>query len=145
MKVSILSVGKMKDDAGFKKMETFYLSRIKQYNPVSLISLKEKRTRQEETEMLQKHIPAGNLIVALREEGKKMNSLDFSSFLSKNRDNSKDVTFVIGGAYGYDNIGEHIALSIAQWTLPHQLAKIIILEQIYRGFSILSGSKYHHG
>jgi len=144
MKIKIVSVGKLKDDGGFRDMDDFYRSRIKLFAGYDSVELKEKRSIQDETELIKKHIPSGFYRVALREDGKEFNSKIFAEFLRKRRDESKNMVFVIGGAYGLGDIGEDFSLRIAPWTLPHQLARIVLSEQIYRGFSILSGSKYHH-
>ncbi len=145
MKIRILTVGKMKDDGGFRSMSDFYLKRLKLFGPAEVVELKEKRSLEDETKELLKHTPTGSYLVALREDGRRLDSLKFSEMLRKNRDAGKDMTFFVGGAYGFGDVKEDISISVAPWTLPHQLARIILLEQLYRGFSILSGSKYHHG
>ena len=98
-----------------------------------------------ETESIIKSIPTNSFVVALRETGKGLDSLSFAKLLSEKSVSHGSICFVIGGAYGFGDINENLTLSIAPWTLPHQLARINLLEQIYRGLSINSGSGYHHG
>lgn len=145
MKITIIVVGKLKKGAGFTELDDFYKSRIKPFSHLGIIELKEKNDIGLETELIAKSIPAGSFVIALRESGLKMSSMEFSEFLSYRNESHGHITFVIGGAYGFDSVNESISLSIAPWTLPHQLARIVLLEQIYRGLSILKGSGYHHG
>jgi 23S rRNA (pseudouridine1915-N3)-methyltransferase len=145
MKITLMVVGKLKKGAGFTELDDFYKSRIKPYSQLNIIELKEKNDTALETESIIKSIPSGSFIVALRENGCNMNSIEFSKLLNSRNESHGHITFVIGGAYGFSNVNENISLSIAPWTLPHQLARIVLLEQIYRGLSILKGSGYHHG
>lgn len=144
MKLSIVAVGRQKEAGGFREMEQFYRGRIEPFSKLAIIELKEGKSVAEDTAQLIKRIPAGSFVVALREEGKRLDSKAFAELLRKQRDASREVTLVIGGAYGFNDVGESVALSIAPWTLNHMLARVVLLEQIYRGLSILSGGKYHH-
>lgn len=90
---------------------------------------------------------AGSLVL-LDERGKSFSSEGFASLLGGYRDRGEPVTFVIGGAYGFSEALRKRAgmlLSLSPMTLPHELCALFFLEQLYRGFSILSGSGYHHG
>ncbi|HPA56922.1 MAG TPA: 23S rRNA (pseudouridine(1915)-N(3))-methyltransferase RlmH [bacterium] len=145
MKITLIVVGKLKKSAGFTELDEFYQNRIKPYSQLDIIELKEKNDIVLETESILKSIPSGSFAVALREEGVKMDSLEFSKLLNSRNESHGHITFIIGGAYGFSNVNENISLSIAPWTLPHQLARIVLLEQIYRGLSIIKGSGYHHG
>lgn len=145
MKITLLVVGKLKKNGGFSEMDAFYQKRVKMYSDLNVVELKEKQDMADQTDTIKKSIPEGSFIIALREEGKKLDSMKFSEQLQKAFERKGHITFVIGGSYGFDDIGEDLALSIAPWTLPHQLARINILEQIYRGLSIHKGSNYHHG
>ena len=145
MKISLLVVGKLKKSGGFAEMDEFYRKRVKIYSSLEVIELKEKQDIKDQTEIIKKSLPAGAYVVALREEGKKFDSMKFSGLLQKAFESKGHICFVIGGSYGFENIGEDLTLSIAPWTLPHQLARVNVLEQIYRGLSIHKGSNYHHG
>ena len=145
MKLKLVSVGKMKAVGGFQDMDLFYRKRIKPFASLEISELKEKDSIKQETDLIKKHIPENSYVIALREDGEKLNSIKFSKILKDMKESGKVGVFVIGGAYGFENVGEKISISIAPWTLPHQLARVVLVEQIYRGLSILSGSKYHHG
>ncbi|MBP5201425.1 23S rRNA (pseudouridine(1915)-N(3))-methyltransferase RlmH [bacterium] len=143
MKITLIVVGKLKSQ--FKEIDDFFQKRIKIYSPLEIIELKERNDLVLETESIIKSIPTNSFVVALRETGKGLDSLSFAKLLSEKSVSHGSICFVIGGAYGFGDINENLTLSIAPWTLPHQLARINLLEQIYRGLSINSGSGYHHG
>ena len=143
MKITLIVVGKLKSQ--FKEIDDFFQKRIKIYSPLEVIELKERNDLVLETESIIKSIPTNSFVIALRETGKGLDSLAFAKLLSEKSVSHGSICFVIGGAYGFGDINENLTLSIAPWTLPHQLARINLLEQIYRGFSINSGSGYHHG
>lgn len=102
----------------------------------------------EEGEKILKAIPDNSYVVVLDEKGKQMTSPGFSDFLNKRLNESvKNLVFVIGGAYGIgDAVKEKakFSWSLSELVFPHELVRSILAEQIYRGFSILRGEKYHH-
>lgn len=142
--LTILAIGKLKKNGGFADMERFYRDRIEPFAKLDLVELKEGESVADDTARLVKRIPAGAQVIALREEGKRLDSRAFAALLGQQRDAGRSIAFVIGGAYGFGKVGESLAISIAPWTLNHMLARIVLLEQIYRGLSILSGGRYHH-
>ena len=144
MNVSLISVGKLKQSGGFSDMADFYQKRISKYAKLHITELKERPTADEETVLIQRSIPTSSFVIALREEGQSFDTVAFADLFRKIQQRGRMPVFVVGGAYGYGDISENLALSIAPWTLPHQLARIILLEQIYRSLSLISGSKYHH-
>jgi 23S rRNA (pseudouridine1915-N3)-methyltransferase len=82
----------------------------------------------------------------LAKEGEQMDSLRFARFLEDRRQSGRDLTFVIGGAFGLeleDSRVDH-RFSLGQITLPHQLARVVLLEQLYRAHKILAGEPYHY-
>ena len=84
--------------------------------------------------------------MALDERGKALASVDFAKWLGRQQDSGKDVAFVIGGDEGLsDAVREKasLVLSLSAMTLPHRLARLMLVEQVYRGFSILRGEPYH--
>lgn len=145
MKITLITVGKLKSAGGFKEIDDFYRSRISVYSKLEMIELKERNDINAETESIIKSIPSGAYVIALREDGLSVDSNRFSKTLLEKNESYGHICFIVGGAYGYNSVNEHLSLSIAPWTLPHQLARINILEQIYRGLSIIKGSGYHHG
>jgi 23S rRNA (pseudouridine1915-N3)-methyltransferase len=90
-------------------------------------------------------IPERAFVSLLDAEGKQYDSLGFSDFLEQRRASGRDLCFVIGGAFGNLELQrvDH-KLSLGAITLPHQLARVVLLEQIYRGHKILAGEPYHH-
>jgi 23S rRNA (pseudouridine1915-N3)-methyltransferase len=144
MKIRFITIGKLKAKAGFKELDAFYRERIRPYCRVEIVELKEKGDIESETALIKNAVTEGSFVVALREEGANLNSVEFSTLLKNKFETHGEICFVIGGAYGYNHINEDISVSIAPWTLPHQLARIVLLEQIYRSFSIMKGSGYHH-
>jgi 23S rRNA (pseudouridine1915-N3)-methyltransferase len=85
-------------------------------------------------------------IVACDPHGKSFTSEKFAEWLAKEREVGRDTAFVVGGAYGLsDDILERsqMKLSLAPWTLPHELARLVLAEQLYRAGSILRGEPYH--
>ncbi len=86
-------------------------------------------------------------IVVLDERGKNLKSVEFASWIGKQRDLGEEITFVIGGAYGLDDrirAKADLVLSMSSMTLPHELCKLFFLEQLFRAHSILAGTGYHH-
>ncbi len=85
-------------------------------------------------------------VVACDERGSSMTSGDFSAWLGRLRDTGGSVTFVVGGAFGLDDAVRARAtrlLAVAPWTLPHEMARLVLTEQLYRAGTILRGEPYH--
>lgn len=103
----------------------------------------EKTTQKEAAELL-KNLPSDALVIALDEHGKQLDSTGFSELLSQNV--GQTFVFMIGGSWGlHQSVLDRadIKLSLGKMTLPHALARIILMEQIYRGLMIERGSEYH--
>ena len=87
-------------------------------------------------------------IVLLDERGSSMKTDTFAELLEKSKDQSENITFVIGGSYGVDlelfTQVPHISLKISDFVMPHSLALLVLIEQIYRAYEIMKGSGYHH-
>ena len=102
--------------------------------------------REREGERILGQVPAGAALVACAENGKAMTSASFSDWLSRARDEARDVAIAIGGAFGLsDSVTKASAmrLSLAPVTLPHELARVVLAEQIYRAGTIARGEPYH--
>jgi 23S rRNA (pseudouridine1915-N3)-methyltransferase len=89
-------------------------------------------------------IPERAFVSLLHREGEQFDSLSFSRFLEARRQAGRDVCFVIGGALGLELDGVDHRFSLGPLTLPHQLARVVLLEQLYRGHKILAGEPYHY-
>ena len=102
--------------------------------------------KEREGERLAEKIPERAQTVACESGGKSLSSVEFAEFLRKARDDDRDLAFVIGGAFG---LGANVAsrstmkLSLAPWTLPHEIARLVLVEQIYRAGTIVRGEPYH--
>ncbi|MBP9044226.1 MAG: 23S rRNA (pseudouridine(1915)-N(3))-methyltransferase RlmH [Spirochaetes bacterium] len=138
MKIKIFAVGKLKKDYNKFAVED-YLERIKFYMPIEIIEVSD--------ESITDKIDKNNFNIILDGRGKELSSLEFATFISQtiSRQN-KDIAFFIGGADGFDEEflkkGNFI-LSLSKLTFPHELARVILLEQIYRAFTIINNEKYH--
>ena len=98
-------------------------------------------------ELVRKNYAGKEKIVVLDERGKELMSEDFARFIEDERDIGTPITFVIGGAYGLDDTirsKAQLVLSLGKMTFPHELAKLLLLEQLFRADSILRRSGYHH-
>ena len=103
-------------------------------------------TRREEGERLLAALPGRGDVVACDERGTPMTSEAFAAWLGRVRDLGGAVSFVIGGAHGLDDAVRARAtrvLALAPWTLPHEMARLVLVEQLYRAGTILRGEPYH--
>jgi 23S rRNA (pseudouridine1915-N3)-methyltransferase len=96
-----------------------------------------------------KHVTPNDVVVVLHDTGRLWSTEDVSEFLEKQMNQSvKRLVFIIGGSYGFDKgvmKRANYTWSLSKLIFPHMLVRLIAAEQIYRAFSILEGSKYHHG
>ena len=138
MKIKIFAVGKLKKDYNKFAVED-YLERIRFYIPIEIIEVS--------NESIIEKIDKDNFSIILDGRGKELSSLEFATFISQtiSRQN-KDIAFFIGGADGFDEEflkKGNFVLSLSKLTFPHELARVILLEQIYRAFTIINNEKYH--
>jgi 23S rRNA (pseudouridine1915-N3)-methyltransferase len=97
-----------------------------------------------EDEQVGRRIPARVFLSLLDREGKELDSVTFSRWLEERRQSGQDLCFVIGGPFGLELEEVDHRLSLGRLTLPHQLARVVLLEQLYRGHKILAGEPYHY-
>jgi len=97
-----------------------------------------------EDEALERRIPERAYVVLLDAGGRELSSEAFAAFLEQRRQAGLDVVFVLGGPFGTDLEGHDTKLSLGPMTLPHQLARVVLLEQLFRAHKILAGEPYHH-
>ena len=127
-----------------------YLTRIKKYTKIELIEVKdskieEKALLDEEKEIL-KHIKDKDYVITLEIDGNMKDSISFSNYLEKLEVEYNNIVFIIGGSLGLsDKIKElsNYKLSFSKMTFPHQLFRLILLEQIYRAYKINNNESYH--
>ncbi len=136
-----------------RELEEFYLTRIRQLEPCDLVEVKEgkgpaEREREKIMEIEARNIERridGEYVVCLSDKGREMNSADFALFLEKRLSDSRAVAFILGGFAG---LGERILkradllFSLSRMTLSHELARVVLLEQIYRAISTQKGRPY---
>ena len=95
-------------------------------------------------ERVPKRIPERAYTCLMAGDGKTLDSLEFSRFLEERRQSGRDLCFVIGGPKGIDLDDCDMRISLGSITLPHQLARVVLLEQLYRAHKILAGEPYHY-
>lgn len=158
MKLSLLWVGRTKDEnIGAAIRE--YVLRIGRYIPVEILEVKEEtavdrhsetEARNKEGRRLREKIPGATEVALLDPGGREYSSEEFSRFLEKRISASssalKGLTFLVGGHLGVDDDTKKIAdhtISLSRMTLTHEMARLVAVEQIYRGLSIMHGGRYH--
>ncbi len=97
-----------------------------------------------EDERVERRIPERCFVSLLDDAGETMDSVRFSRFLEERRMDARDLCFVVGGAYGLQLDRADHRLSLGPMTLPHQLARVVLLEQLFRAHKILKNEPYHH-
>ncbi len=97
-----------------------------------------------EDERVPPRIPERAHLVLLASDGREFDSIEFSEWLEQRRQDGRDICFVIGGPRGLDLENCDTRLSLGRITLPHQLARVVLLEQIYRAHKILAREPYHY-
>lgn len=149
--IRILKVGKIKRISLIDEME-FYKKRISGFTKIEIISTKECKAKNnefilnEESKNLEKNIKNNDYTICLDRSGVSINSMKLSEKLNKILYSGKSPTFIIGGALGTTEDFQKkmdMVLSFSKFTIQHDLMLILLMEQIYRSFSIISGLPYH--
>jgi 23S rRNA (pseudouridine1915-N3)-methyltransferase len=97
-----------------------------------------------EGEQVARRLPERAFISLLDREGEALDSIAFSDFIEARRQEGRDLCFVVGGPFGLDLSAADHRLSLGPITLPHQLARVVLLEQLYRAHKIIAGEPYHY-
>ena len=151
MKVVIAAVGKPRNAVLAAAIE-HYEERAARYWPLEVREVKEESGRASPDQVKEKEgerlaaRTAGAAVVICDERGASMSSPEFAQFLQGARERARDVAFVIGGAYGLAEsvrAGAQRRIALAPWTLPHELARLVLAEQLYRAGTIERGEPYH--
>ena len=146
MRIRILAVGKAKH-RDLRSLLGDYYARIGRYAKLEEVEIKDGKADQV-AERLSRHIPERSRIVALEVEGRALNSRELATWLGRAESESiQTMVFLVGGAHGLPqelSSKADLRLSLSAMTFPHRLARLILAEQIYRGFSILRGEPYDH-
>lgn len=146
--IHILAIGKMRH-AAERALFDRYAARI--VPKLQLIEIDDAKgspqeIKKRETQALLKALPDKALVVAMDEGGKAYNSLSFSEQFQQWQEQSRPICFLIGGSEGLDNAAiqrSEAVFSLGNLTWPHMLARILLVEQIYRAQSIIKGHPYH--
>lgn len=158
MKITVIAVGKIKETY-LRDAISEYAKRLGKYCKLELLEVADEKTpdsastalekaiRQKEGERLLRHIREDAYVIALEIGGEMLDSVEFSRKIEKlGIQGRSHIVFVIGGSIGLSRqVLERAdyALSFSRMTFPHQLMRVILLEQIYRGFRIMAGEPYH--
>lgn len=139
MHITILSVGKTKS-AEYQELEDTYAKRIRGRFTCSRVVVKTSA-------QLAEKLPAlTGSIILMDEHGSSMSSREFATYIDTLSRNSKECTFVIGGAEGIPESARAVAtdvIALSEMTFPHEFARVMLLEQLYRAQTILDGHPYH--
>jgi 23S rRNA (pseudouridine1915-N3)-methyltransferase len=153
VRVLVIVVGKPREPGLAAAIEEFE-TRAARYWPLDVHEVREEPARgasadlvrEREGERLLAKVPAGAEVVACDVEGVAMSSDAFAQWLQRTREAARSVALVVGGAYGLSDTVRTRAksrLSLAPWTLPHELARLVLAEQLYRAGTIVRGEPYH--
>lgn len=154
-KVTFIQIGKS-NPKFIQDGERHYLTMLKKYCAMEVIVLPEGdytsgqkilSEKKKETDRLIKALPKDAVVMYLDVEGKHLDTIAFATHLQRWQEEGRKLCFVIGGAYGvaeefFEHV--HLRLSLSSMTTSHQLVRLFFLEQLYRGYSVVKGSGYHH-
>lgn len=145
-----------KKESAYTSEENDYYNRIKRYSSIERIHLKPVKNGakydipsllDKESKAYEPHISPQSYLILLDEKGKQCSSVEFSQMLQKIRNHNPNITFAIGSAYGFGQSMYERAdqkISFSNMTFPHELARLMLVEQLYRAFTILNNENYHH-
>lgn len=149
--IKLITVGTIKEKY-LKDAIDEYTKRIKKYTNIELIEVKDEGLVEEskaiylEAEKIKKQLSPRDYIITMEIEGKQLTSEEFSEKLNQIQIENSNIVFIIGGSYGLsDEIKQmsKLHLSFSKMTFPHQLFRVLLLEQIYRCYKILNNESYH--
>lgn len=156
MKIKLLAVGKT-DDKNLIQLIENYQNRLKHYikfefevipDIKNVKNLSENQQKEKEGELILSKLLNTDQLILLDDKGKHFTSIEFSQFLQKKMNSGlKQLVLVIGGPYGFSDAVYKKAsgkISLSKMTFSHQMIRLFIVEQLYRGFTILRNEPYHH-
>jgi 23S rRNA (pseudouridine1915-N3)-methyltransferase len=135
VKILVVAVGRLRPP--FSDDVQHYQKLLARHVKLELIEVRED-------EQVSRRIPDRTYVALLDRGGEELDSVSFSGWLEERRQSGRDVCFVIGGPFGLELEDVDHRLSLGRITLPHQLARVVLLEQLYRGHKILAGEPYHY-
>ncbi len=153
MKLRLLWVGKTQE-AWVKAGIEEYAGRLGRYFPLTIAEAKEEKGaqaeagREVECTRLARLVPKNARLILLDERGEELTSPEMANFLGRERDlGTPELVFVVGGAYGFSadfRAQAHKTFALSRMTFTHQMVRVVLLEQLYRAYTILNNEPYHH-
>jgi len=155
MKLKIICLGKTKQkfiEEGIKEYQKRLNKYIKLYWQILPdVKLTGSKTieivKDQEAAILEKNLPQSSFLIVLDENGKEFSSEKFAEYLEDKFPIGKEIIFIIGGVYGLSNRiikKADLVLSFSRFTFTHQMIRFLLMEQLYRSFTIIKGKKYHY-
>ena len=135
MRIVVVAVGRLRPP--FADDVQHYQKLLARHTRLELVEVRED-------EQVARRLPERAFVSLLDPEGEALDSVAFSRFLEARRQSGVDLCFVVGGPFGLELDGVDHRLSLGAITLPHQLARVVLLEQLYRAHKILAGEPYHY-
>jgi 23S rRNA (pseudouridine1915-N3)-methyltransferase len=135
VRIIVLAVGRLRPP--YADDVQHYLKLLARHARVEMIEVRQE-------ERVAARIPDRAFVSLLDRGGERFDSLSFSRFLEDRRQSGRDLCFVVGGPLGLQLDDVDHRFSLGPLTLPHQLARVVLLEQLYRGHKILAGEPYHY-
>lgn len=156
LKIALIQTGKT-TDRNIQSVLEDYSSRIRKYVPFEIITIPDLKNtksmpvlqqKNNEGKLIANAVNGDDLVVLLDERGKEFRTLEFSAQIEKMLMSAKKrVVFVIGGPWGFSDevyVRADMKMSLSKMTFPHQLVRLLFIEQLYRAFTIIKGEPYHH-
>lgn len=147
--IKIICIGKIKENY-LKEAIKDYSKRISKYTKLEIIELKDEAIKEKalkkEAQRIEEKIKEDDYVITLEIEGNNISSEELKEKIEKTLITNSNITFIIGGSFGLDDSIKQKSdykLSFSKLTFPHQLFRIILLEQIYRSFKIINNENYH--
>ncbi len=135
MRILVVAVGRLRPP--FSDDVQHYQKLLARHAKLELIEVRDD-------DHVTRRIPERVFVSLLDRDGEQLDSVAFSRFLEARRQSALDLCFVVGGPFGLDLDAVDHRISLGPMTLPHQLARVVLLEQLYRGHKILAGEPYHY-
>ena len=142
--IKSICVGKVKEKY-LRDAISDYEKRISKYHKINIIEVDDSNMKEEAIKIKQ-HIKSNDYVITLEIEGNMLTSMELANKIDKTFITNSNITFIIGGSDGLDDSVKersNYKLSFSKFTFPHQLFRVILLEQIYRSFKILNNETYH--
>lgn len=149
--IKIIAVGSVKENYLREAIQE-YMKRLSKYTNIEIIEVKDEgllekdKAMEQEADKIKKHLSPKDYIITMEIEGKEMASPELANKINDILIENSNLVFIIGGSYGLSNSIKSLAklhLSFSKMTFPHQLFRLLLLEQIYRSYKILNNESYH--